>query len=56
LPLFAAAAPESAPPPEPETPLDVALRELNPDELTPRDALAVLYRLRALFNDKTQSF
>ena len=56
LPLFAAAArPKggaaearaSAP-----SPLDDALRGINPDELTPRDALDALYRLRAMLNDK----
>ena len=45
LPLFAAA------PPQTESPLHIALRELNPDELTPRDALAALYQLRALLNE-----
>ncbi len=49
LPLFAAAAP---PPAEPEPPaplgVDVALAALDPDALTPREALDALYRLKAL--------
>jgi len=56
LPLFAAAArpkgaeEQRAPGP---SPLEEALRAVNPDELTPRDALDVLYRLRTLLGDKT---
>ena len=35
--------------PEPEVdPLRDALAQLNPDELSPRDALALLYRLKGL--------
>ena len=57
LPLFAAAAqaapanveaaeqPPTAPPPDP---LHAAVAELAPDTLTPRDALEILYRLKAL--------
>ena len=56
LPLFAAAAPpepESMPEPEPEPepepdPLRAALAALDPDRLTPREALESLYQLRAL--------
>ena len=45
LPLFAAA----APPAEKETdPLAEAIAAINPDQLTPREALDALYRLRAL--------
>jgi len=54
LPLFAAARPRGAQ----ETrgaapsPVDDALRTINPDELTPRDALDALYRLKSLLGDK----
>jgi DNA mismatch repair protein MutS len=48
LPLFALA----APPPEPEHPtsdaLHDAVRALNPDAMTPREALEALYRLKGL--------
>ena len=45
LPLFAAAAPE----PEPSVdPLNAALAAVEPDTLTPREALDVLYRLKSL--------
>jgi DNA mismatch repair protein MutS len=53
LPLFSAAARRPAPPPAPAvsapavSAVETALRGLNPDELTPREALEVLYRLRA---------
>nr|WP_049766723.1 DNA mismatch repair protein MutS [Rhodospirillum centenum] len=54
LPLFAAPvrrapdpAPAAAPPPAPSA-VETALRTLNPDELTPRQALEELYRLRGL--------
>jgi DNA mismatch repair protein MutS len=50
LPLFAAARP--APPPAPKpSPLADALRALRPDELSPREALDMLYRLKALSGD-----
>ena len=45
LPLFAATAP--APPSEPSR-LDAALGAIDPDVLTPREALEALYRLKAL--------
>jgi len=53
LPLFAAAAArEPAPPPPAEPaapdPLREALEVLHPDELTPREALDALYRLKAI--------
>lgn len=54
LPLFSAAlvrpeAPQKAPPVR--TPkLEQELRALNPDDLSPRDALAELYRLRGLLD------
>ncbi|HYF23971.1 MAG TPA: DNA mismatch repair protein MutS [Caulobacteraceae bacterium] len=46
LPLFAAAAPPPAPA-EPSA-ADKALAALDPDDLTPREALEALYRLKAL--------
>ncbi len=51
LPLFRAArraAPEPAATPSPAEDL---LRDIRPDELTPREALEVLYRLKALLPD-----
>ncbi|HXA70468.1 MAG TPA: hypothetical protein VNW24_08470, partial [Stellaceae bacterium] len=47
LPLFRAAR-RSADPPSPESPAEALLRETRPDELTPREALDLLYRLKAL--------
>jgi DNA mismatch repair protein MutS len=57
LPLFAAAAarPRSEGRTEPAAvepaALETALRAVNPDELTPRDALELVYRLRRLLDD-----
>jgi DNA mismatch repair protein MutS len=52
LPLFAQSPsppPQRPPPPVPlDEPLRAALAALDPDELTPREALEALYRLRAL--------
>jgi len=51
LPLFAATAspePEDPPPLVEADPLIAALAELDPDHLTPREALDALYRLKAL--------
>jgi len=51
LPLFATAAmPEEAPPPAPAPPsaVEELLATLDPDALTPREALEALYRLRQL--------
>ena len=50
LPLFAAAPLTDTGGDEtrPEDPLLQALNEIDPDQLTPRDALAALYRLKAL--------
>jgi DNA mismatch repair protein MutS len=45
LPLFAVARP--APPPEPSK-VDAALAAIDPDDLTPREALEALYRLKNL--------
>ncbi|MBL8705939.1 MAG: DNA mismatch repair protein MutS, partial [Rhodospirillales bacterium] len=57
LPLFAAAARPKGGAAETRaaapSPLDDALRAINPDELTPRDALDALYRLKSLLGDKT---
>jgi DNA mismatch repair protein MutS len=51
LPLFSAARPKSGLPGSAATtvsPADAALRAVNPDELTPKEALETLYRLRGL--------
>ncbi|HEY0182004.1 MAG TPA: DNA mismatch repair protein MutS, partial [Rhodopila sp.] len=50
LPLFAATAdePETAPASDDLAPLHEALREINPDNLSPKQALDALYRLKAL--------
>ena len=49
LPLFAGLPdPPLAPPPANLDPVHAALAEVDPDLLTPRDALATLYRLKAL--------
>jgi DNA mismatch repair protein MutS len=50
LPLFAAAQPAAAPPAESPVPdpLQAALEALDPDRLTPREALEALYRLRTM--------
>jgi len=49
LPLFAALrAPPPAPSPSAVDPLGPALDALNPDELTPREALEALYRLKGI--------
>jgi DNA mismatch repair protein MutS len=45
LPLFAALKP--APPPEPSR-VETALAALDPDSLSPREALEALYRLKGL--------
>ena len=48
LPLFAAARPAAPPPPRPaRDDLREALAAIDPDELTPRQALEALYRLKA---------
>jgi len=49
LPLFAAALPEQAP-----DPLLGALDDLDPDSLTPREALETLYRLKRLAAERSQ--
>ena len=45
LPLFAVAEPE---PMRGPSPVELALRDVDPDELTPREALEALYRLKGL--------
>jgi DNA mismatch repair protein MutS len=50
LPLFASAAPrpDDAPAPPPADPLGEAMAGIDPDRLTPREALEALYRLKSL--------
>jgi DNA mismatch repair protein MutS len=49
LPLFAAAVRRTRPAPTAEaSPLEAALREVSPDELTPKAALELVYRLKSL--------
>ena len=54
LPLFSAARPKSGGAPGATAPsaIETALREVNPDELTPKAALEALYRLRGLLARK----
>jgi DNA mismatch repair protein MutS len=47
LPLFAAA-PQSATPPAGRPPLEAALDDIRPDDLSPREALDLLYRLKRI--------
>ena len=52
LPLFAAAPARPAGTAKvKESEVEKALAELNPDELTPREALELVYRLKALAPD-----
>src|SRR5690606_22990303 len=46
LPLFSAARRPAAPPPP--SPVEAALAEIHPDELTPKAALELIYRLKAM--------
>jgi DNA mismatch repair protein MutS len=48
LPLFASAKPPPTPEPEQIDPLREALATVDPDALTPREALEALYRLRGM--------
>lgn len=48
LPLFAAADSTSASGPEPANPQETLLNSVNPDELTPREALELIYQLKSL--------
>jgi len=50
LPLFSAARRRAEPPPPPSA-AEALLRDTRPDELTPRDALDLLYKLRGLVAD-----
>jgi len=53
LPLFAATARQAAAlPAKGPSPLEEALAAINPDELTPKEALEILYRLKALLNNR----
>ena len=47
LPLFATPAPQAAPPAEPSI-VEDRLKEILPDELTPKDALNLIYELKGL--------
>jgi DNA mismatch repair protein MutS len=51
LPLFRAARRRAEPASPPESAAEALLRDTRPDELTPRDALDLLYRLKALVAD-----
>ena len=52
LPLFRAAVRRPAPEPAAQpSPVQDLLREIRPDELTPREALELMYRLKALLGD-----
>jgi len=51
LPLFARVAPTPPPAPAPSHPALLALAELDPDALAPREAQAALYRLKELLAD-----
>lgn len=48
LPLFSVAVKREAPKPVKDDALGAALVEINPDEMTPREALEALYRLKGL--------
>jgi DNA mismatch repair protein MutS len=48
LPLFSAARQRTEPASPPESAAEALLRETRPDELTPRDALELVYRLKRL--------
>jgi DNA mismatch repair protein MutS len=48
LPLFSAAVRREAPKPVKSDALGTALGAINPDDLTPREALEALYRLKGL--------
>ena len=49
--LFSAAQEGGTPPVQPN-PLAEALRDIKPDELTPREALEALYRLRKIADEE----
>ena len=52
LPLFAALHQEEEQ--EKQTPLMAALEALNPDNLTPREALDKIYELKLLYKDESK--
>ena len=49
--LFSAAAKREAPKPAKTDALGAAVKALNPDEMTPREALEAVYRLRGLVGE-----
>jgi DNA mismatch repair protein MutS len=51
LPLFAAVSGRAAPKTKGPSPVEQRLAEINPDELTPKVALELLYELRGLLED-----
>ncbi len=51
LPLFASVV-ERAPKSKGPSKLEEAVKDLHPDEMTPRDALEALYKLRKVLDDK----
>ncbi|MBV7380068.1 DNA mismatch repair protein MutS [Maritimibacter dapengensis] len=51
LPLFSAVTPQQAPAPAGPSPLKEKLAEVHPDELTPREALDLIYQLKDLSRD-----
>ncbi|WP_207101498.1 DNA mismatch repair protein MutS, partial [Paracoccus shandongensis] len=48
LPLFRAVPPAPVAPKPKESPLDARMRDIHPDALTPREALELIYELKAL--------
>ena len=52
LPLFSAHLKRAAPEPAKASPLLEALAAINPDELTAREALDLVYRLRGMIDGK----
>ena len=52
LPLFSAVAPAAAAVAAPPSEIEQSLGDVNPDELTPRQALDLLYRLKALLDGR----
>lgn len=46
LPLFSMAAPPPAPPPQKSSALEDRMQAIHPDELTPREALQLIYELK----------
>ncbi len=53
LPLFAAAPGKSTPPPAARPALEAAFDDIHPDELTPKQALELIYRLKSLARGDT---